>query len=340
MIEVAALGELLIDFAEKSVDADGYPTMAAHAGGAPANFLAALNHFGHKGALLGKVGDDAFGKMLLKTLEDAGISTAGIVMDSDVFTTLAFVTFDKSGDRSFSFARKPGADTCLRFDEVKTELIDEAKVFHFGTLSLTDEPVRSTTNACVAYAKAAGKMITCDPNLRLNLWKSAEEAKEQMEWALQQEDVVKISDEEVEFLDHQIQTLTEVVKRDTVVFYNGDRYHLYFAINPTKYKVILNTVNEDGMDVENVYYDNIIHLSIFKGAEEIFSRDFRKPQYEKKVPSQFLTKSILNDMEYEKTDAQGFHVNASLCTPGNASCYRVEHVISFNGKLTTNLLEY
>ena len=169
MIEVAALGELLIDFAEKSVDADGYPTMAAHAGGAPANFLAALNHFGHKGALLGKVGDDAFGKMLLKTLEDAGISTAGIVMDSDVFTTLAFVTFDKSGDRSFSFARKPGADTCLRFDEVNTELIDEAKVFHFGTLSLTDEPVRSTTKACVAYAKAAGKMITCDPNLRLNL---------------------------------------------------------------------------------------------------------------------------------------------------------------------------
>ena len=114
MIEVAALGELLIDFAEKSVDADGYPTMAAHAGGAPANFLAALNHFGHKGALLGKVGDDAFGKMLLKTLEDAGISTAGIVMDSDVFTTLAFVTFDKSGDRSFSFARKPGADKLLK----------------------------------------------------------------------------------------------------------------------------------------------------------------------------------------------------------------------------------
>ena len=147
-------------------------------------------------------------------------------------------------------------------------------------------------------------------------------------------------DEEVEFLDHQIQTLTEVVKRDTVVFYNGDRYHLYFAINPTKYKVVLNTVNEDGMDVENVYYDNIIHLSIFKGSTEIFSRDFRKLQYEKKVPSQFLTKSILNDMEYEKTDAQGFHVNASLCTPGNASCYRVEHVISFDGKLATKLLEY
>ena len=147
-------------------------------------------------------------------------------------------------------------------------------------------------------------------------------------------------DDEEEFLEHQVQTLTEVVKRDTVVFYNSERYRLYFAINPTKYKVTLNTVNEDGMEVENVYYDNIIHLSIFKGSTELFSRDFRKPQYEKKVPAQFLTQSILNDMKYEKTDAQGFHVNASLCTPGNASCYRVEHVISFDGKLTTNLVEY
>ena len=147
-------------------------------------------------------------------------------------------------------------------------------------------------------------------------------------------------DDEEEFLEHQVQTLTEVVKRDTVVFYNSERYRLYFAINPTKYKVTLNTVNEDGMEVENVYYDNIIHLSIFKGSTELFSRDFRKPQYEKKVPAQFLTQSILNNMEYEKTDAQGFHVNASLCTPGNASCYRVEHVISFDGKLTTNQVEY
>ncbi len=200
MIEVVALGELLIDFATKSTDQDGYPTMAAHAGGAPANFLAALNHYGHKGALLGKVGEDAFGKMLLGTLRQAGIETAGVAVDPEVFTTLAFVTFDDSGDRSFSFARKPGADTCLKFDEVKLSLIDEAKVFHFGTLSLTNEPMRSTTMACVAYAKAAGKLITCDPNLRLSLWKSEEEAKQQLEWAVHQADVIKISDEEVEFL--------------------------------------------------------------------------------------------------------------------------------------------
>ena len=200
MIEVAALGELLIDFAERSKDEDGYPTMAAHAGGAPANFLAALGKYGHPGALLGKVGDDAFGRLLEGTLVKAGISTEGLIRDPSVFTTLAFVTFDETGDRSFSFARKPGADTCISFDELKLELIDEAKVFHFGTLSLTAEPVRSATKAAVNYAKAKGKLITCDPNLRLNLWESPEMAKRQMNWALRQADVVKISDEEVEFL--------------------------------------------------------------------------------------------------------------------------------------------
>ena len=142
MIDVVALGELLIDFAAKSTDSAGYPTMAANPGGAPGNFLAALNAYGRKTAFLGKVGNDAFGNLLLGTLNAAGIETKGILVDDSVFTTLAFVTFDESGDRSFSFARKPGADTQLRWEEVDKSLIDEAKVFHFGTLSLTDEPVR------------------------------------------------------------------------------------------------------------------------------------------------------------------------------------------------------
>ena len=174
MIDVVALGELLIDFAAKSTDSAGYPTMAANPGGAPGNFLAALNA--------------------------AGIETKGILVDDSVFTTLAFVTFDESGDRSVSFARKPGADTQLRWEEVDKSLIDEAKVFHFGTLSLTDEPVRTATQKAVAYAKAQGKLISCDPNLRLPLWPSEDAAKEQMLWSLRQADVVKISDNEVEFL--------------------------------------------------------------------------------------------------------------------------------------------
>lgn len=198
--DVVALGELLIDFTCVSADADGYPTMAAHPGGAPANFLAAVTKFGGKTALLGKVGADTFGRLLTGTLEKAGIETRGIVASSDVFTTLAFVTLDEHGDREFAFSRKPGADTQLRFSELELPLIDDAKAFHFGTLSLTDEPARATTYRAVAYAKERGKLITFDPNLRKPLWKDLDTAKEQMLWGLSQADVVKISDEEIEFL--------------------------------------------------------------------------------------------------------------------------------------------
>ncbi|MBR4953152.1 MAG: carbohydrate kinase [Oscillospiraceae bacterium] len=199
-MDVVALGELLIDFTCAATDADGYPTMAAHPGGAPANFLAALTKFGAKTALLGKVGTDAFGKLLTGTLQKAGIDTSGLVMTDDVFTTLAFVTLDETGNREFSFSRKPGADTCISFEELSLSLIDEAKVFHFGTLSLTDEPARSATYKAVEYAKSKGKLITYDPNLRKPLWKDLEEAKKQLLWGLSKADVVKISDEEVEFL--------------------------------------------------------------------------------------------------------------------------------------------
>lgn len=198
--DVIALGELLIDFTCVSADADGYPTMAAHPGGAPANFLAAVTKFGGKTALLGKVGTDTFGRLLTGTLEKAGIETRGIVASSDVFTTLAFVTLDEHGDREFAFSRKPGADTQLCFSELNLSLIDEARVFHFGTLSLTDEPARATTYRAVAYAKERGKLITFDPNLRKPLWRDLETAREQMLWGLSQADVVKISDEEIEFL--------------------------------------------------------------------------------------------------------------------------------------------
>ena len=200
MTDVVALGELLIDFTCRSVDSEGYPTMEAHPGGAPANFLAALNKFGATTAFLGKVGDDAFGKMLQNTLDGVGIGTTGLVVDPSVFTTLAFVTLDATGDREFSFARKPGADTQIRIEEIRLDLIDEAKVFHFGTLSLTAEPARSATVQAVSYAKSKGKLITFDPNLRKPLWDSLADAKDQMIWGLQQADVVKISDEEVEFL--------------------------------------------------------------------------------------------------------------------------------------------
>jgi len=200
MFDVIALGELLIDFTLQSVDDAAYPTMAAHPGGAPANYLAALSKLGASTAMLGKVGRDSFGRLLVNTLRSAGIETEGLILDGDVFTTLAFVTLDETGNREFSFARKPGADTQLRAEDLRLDMIDAARVLHFGSLSLTDEPSRSATREAVAYAKSHGKLISCDPNLRKPLWSDLEEAKRQILWCLEQADVVKISDEEVDFL--------------------------------------------------------------------------------------------------------------------------------------------
>ena len=200
MFDVTALGELLIDFAPKSVDAAGYPTLAANPGGAPGNFLAALNKYGCSVAMIGKVGEDMFGRLLLNTLRQAGIETRGVIVDPDQFTTLAFVSLDASGNRDFSFARKPGADTCLRADEMDAALIEDARVFHFGTLSLTNDPARDATHKAVEMARAAGRLISVDPNLRKPLWPTEDAARAAIEWSLKQADIVKISDEEIEFL--------------------------------------------------------------------------------------------------------------------------------------------
>jgi fructokinase len=198
--DVVALGELLIDFAPHSVNEGGYPVLSANPGGAPGNFLAALTKYGCKTAMIGKVGDDAFGRLLVKTLEAAGIETKGILLDADVFTTLAFVSLDASGNRDFSFARKPGADTCLRPEEVDEALLASARVFHFGTLSLTDEPAASATRKAIELSRKHNLLISLDPNLRKPLWKREEDAKAAIEWSLRQADIVKISDEEVAFL--------------------------------------------------------------------------------------------------------------------------------------------
>ena len=200
MYDVTALGELLIDFTCESNDPMGYPTMAAHPGGGPPNFLAALSKFGAKTALIAKVGTDAFGNLLKSTLTQLGIDSSAVISDDSVFTTLAFVTLDKTGDREFSFARKPGSDTQLKFEEVDLSFIDNTRAFHFSTLSLTDEPSRSTTYRVVNYARSQGKLIHFDPNLRKPLWHNLEDAKTQMLWGLSHADVVKISDEEAEFL--------------------------------------------------------------------------------------------------------------------------------------------
>ena len=200
MIDVVALGELLIDFAPRSVNEAGYPVLSANPGGAPGNFLAALTKYGRTAAMIGKVGDDAFGRLLANTLKNAGIKTGGVLFDPGVFTTLAFVSLDENGNRDFSFARKPGADTCLKPEEIDEALIAGARVFHFGTLSLTDEPAAAATRRAVALARSHGLMISLDPNLRKPLWRSEADARTAMEWSLRQADIVKISDEEISWL--------------------------------------------------------------------------------------------------------------------------------------------
>ena len=215
MIDVVALGELLIVFSCLERDSLGYPTLAAHPGGAPANFLAAVAAMGGSTALMATVGEDAFGRQLIKTLSDLGIGTACIRRDPDVFTTLAFVTLDEAGDREFSFARKPGADTRLTFGHGERKLLSEARALHFGSLSLTHEPARTATARALAFARSHGLLISYDPNLRTPLWDDLSRAKEQLLWGMKQADVVKLSREEGEFLfDRPVEACAEILRRD------------------------------------------------------------------------------------------------------------------------------
>ena len=200
MTDIIALGELLADLTACGSNEDGFPVLSAHPGGAPANFLAAAAADGSWTAMIGKVGDDVFGRLLTEQLRIRGIDVSGVQADPSVFTTLAFVTVDGNGDRTFSFARRPGADTCLKPEELDLSMIRQARLFHFGTLSLTDEPSASATRVAAAEARKHGVLISVDPNYRPALWPDEDSARSAMEWALRQADIVKISDEEVSFL--------------------------------------------------------------------------------------------------------------------------------------------
>ena len=199
-IDVAALGEFLVDFTCNGASAQGNPFYEANPGGAPCNVLAMLAKLGKKTAFIGKVGDDQFGHLLRQVGLEAGISMDSLVMDPHSHTTLAFVKTAENGDRDFSFYRDPGADTLLTPDEVPEDVIARARIFHFGSLSLTGEPVRSATQKAVALARTAGCILSFDPNLRPPLWNTLEQAREQIYWGLAQCDIAKISDDELLFL--------------------------------------------------------------------------------------------------------------------------------------------
>lgn len=198
--DVVALGELLIDFTMNGESGQGNPLFEANPGGAPCNVLAMLCKLGKKTAFIGKVGDDMFGKMLKERAGSTGIDMSGLVMDPKVRTTLAFVQTFADGDRDFSFYRNPGADMMLRPEEVNLDLIKNTKLFHFGTLSMTDEIVEEATRLAVKTAKESGCLISFDPNLREPLWDSLDKAKEKIEYGMGQCDILKISDNEIEFM--------------------------------------------------------------------------------------------------------------------------------------------
>jgi len=197
LFDVVAIGELLIDFTPSGTNQRGDLIFARNPGGAPANVLAANSRIGGKTAFIGKIGEDSFGIYLRDVLNGIGISTEGLVTSKTVNTTLAFVQFDEKGDRSFIFYRKPGADIMLETNDVKESHIADSRIFHFGSVSLTDEPSRSATMHAVCLAKKKGCIISYDPNYRLTLWDNLENAKKQMLMGLTFADIVKVSEEEM-----------------------------------------------------------------------------------------------------------------------------------------------
>ena len=199
-LDIVALGELLIDFTENGITDSGNMLMEACPGGAPCNMLAMAGKLGKRVAFIGKVGDDTFGRLLRQVIREAGISDEGLAVDSRIPTTLAFVHTSEGGERDFSFYRSPGADMMLREDEINTDLIRSARVFHFGTLSMTDEHVKAATVKALDTAREAGCLISFDPNLRPPLWENLDDARAAMRLGFSYCDILKIADNEIQFV--------------------------------------------------------------------------------------------------------------------------------------------
>lgn len=217
MYDVVALGEILIDFVQLEENKEKNPVFEANPGGAPCNVLSMLNKMGKKTAFIGKVGQDSFGEILEKAIGDIGIDKSGLVFDEKVSTTLAFVHKTEDGDRDFSFYRKPGADIMLSEDELNWELIKNCKIFHFGSLSFTDEPVRTATKKAIDFAKENQKIVSFDPNLRENLWDNLDDAKEFIWYGISLCDILKIADNEIKWLTgiDNYDDAVEMIKKKT-----------------------------------------------------------------------------------------------------------------------------
>ena len=279
-LDVLALGELLIDFTHNGVSSQGNGLFEANPGGAPCNVLAMLNKLGHKTAFMGKVGNDIFGRLLKKTLEELSINTDYMRMDEDVRTTLAFVANDETGDRSFSFYRNPGADMMFTEEEVSEEAICASRIFHFGTLSMTHEKVRKATKKALDIAKNNGVTISFDPNLRESLWESLDDAKEQFAYGMGYCDVLKIS-------DNEIQWFTEKEDYDEGIKILQDTYHIPLILlslgkegSRAYYKnmrvevpafIQKNTIETTGAG--DTFFGSCLHFILEKGLSDLTEND-------------------------------------------------------------------
>ncbi|MCD8084163.1 MAG: carbohydrate kinase [Clostridiales bacterium] len=288
--DVTALGELLIDFTENGLSGQGNPLLEANPGGAPCNVLAMLQRLGRHTAFIGKVGRDMFGAQLREAVASAGIDLSNLVEDEEIHTTLAFVHTKSDGDRDFSFYRNPGADMMLKKEDIQPEIIRDSRIFHFGTLSSTHEGVREATRYAVQVAKEAGCIVSFDPNLRPPLWKSLDDAKAEIEYGLAQTDILKISDNEVEFLfgtddydagaqmlieKYQIPLICITLGRDgSRAYYKGMRVSVPGFVQKNTIETtgagdtfcgcMLNYVLEHGLD--NLTEENLKELLLFANA--------------------------------------------------------------------------
>lgn len=290
--DVVALGELLIDFTENGTSAQGNPMMEANPGGAPCNVLSMLCRLGKTTAFIGKVGKDMFGTQLRNAITEVGISAEGLVTDPEVNTTLAFVHTFPDGDREFSFYRKPGADMMISESDLKPELIENCKIFHFGSLSMTHEICRQATRAAIDMAKKAGALISYDPNLREPLWNSLDEAKVQIAYGMEHCDIMKISDNEIQWFtgkedyDEGIQVLQDTYhipmillslgKEGSRAYVNGLRVEVPAFVQENTIETtgagdtfcanVLNYVLEHDLDLASFTEENLKEMLTFANA--------------------------------------------------------------------------
>lgn len=274
--DVVALGELLIDFTQNGISEQGNEIFEANPGGAPCNVLAMLKQLNKKTAFIGKIGDDQFGRKLRDTLDKIGINTDGLVLDQDVPTTLAFVHRLTNGDREFSFYRNPGADMMLTKEEVNTQLVADTKIFHFGTLSMTHPVVREATKLAVKAAKENGSLISFDPNIREPLWNSLSEAAEQVSFGLSQCDILKISNNEIQWFTGKedfTEGILEIRKRYSIPLIllsmgpNGSR--AYYGDKMVEVKAFLQKCTVDTTGAGDTFFGCVLNYILENGLDHL-----------------------------------------------------------------------